>query len=256
MKALRILKYDITEGTIKYIFRYLYIVPFVLVSCIKFDAHNLYTYYLSGERPSVIEQMFNICLALLIGGHIKDSTESFGLQVFVKSRTREGWWLSKCIWAILVVVSYICFIVLVIISYDWLRYGDISFERNYYIIPNSYGGQVDQMLTYRKLIMLAVVLPFLVGVVQSLIQMILSLYINTGTALSVVLATLVLATYYPGKLIFYGYAMNIRYTKIESNAVHIPLDYEFGVWYLPMLIIFIMIIGACLIRRKDVLKNE
>ena len=65
-----------------------------------------------------------------------------------------------------------------------------------------------------------------------------------------------LATYYPGKLIFYGYAMNIRYTKIESNAVHIPLDYEFGVWYLPMLIIFIMIIGACLIRRKDVLKNE
>ena len=50
--------------------------------------------------------------------------------------------------------------------------------------------------------------------------------------------------------------MNIRYTKIESNAVHIPLDYEFGVWYLPMLIIFIMIIGACLIRRKDVLKNE
>lgn len=284
MKALRILKYDITEGTIKYIFRYLYIVPFVLVSCIKFDAHNLYTYYLSGERPSVIEQMFNlfrgeaafdfhadtdyvftfpmnwilvyICLALLIGGHIKDSTESFGLQVFVKSRTREGWWLSKCIWAILVVVSYICFIVLVIISYDWLRYGDISFERNYYIIPNSYGGQVDQMLTYRKLIMLAVVLPFLVGVVQSLIQMILSLYTNTGTALSVVLATLVLATYYPGKLIFYSYAMNIRYTKIESNAVHIPLDYEFGVWYLPMLIIFIMIIGACLIRRKDVLKNE
>lgn len=152
--------------------------------------------------------------------------------------------------------TYSLGIFLVIISYDWLRYGDISFGRNYYIIPNSYGGQVDQMITYRKLIMLALVLPFLVGVIQSLIQMILSLYINTGTALSVFLATLVAATYYPGRFIFYGYAMNIRYNKIESNAVYIPLDYEFGVWYLPILIIFIIIIGACLIRRKDVLKNE
>ena len=99
MKMFRMLKYDIAEGSMKSIFRYLYIIPFVLVSCITFDAENVYTYYFCGERPSVIEQMFNlfrgeiafdfhpesdytfnfpmdwvlvyICLSLLIGSHIR-----------------------------------------------------------------------------------------------------------------------------------------------------------------------------------------
>ena len=134
------LKYDIAEGSMKSIFRYLYIIPFVLVSCITFDAENVYTYYFCGERPSVIEQMFNlfrgeiafdfhpesdytfnfpmdwvlvyICLSLLIGSHIKDSTEGFGLQLMVGARSRLRWWLSKCVWAVLVTASYICFIFL------------------------------------------------------------------------------------------------------------------------------------------------
>lgn len=284
MKMFRLLKYDIAEGSMKSIFRYLYIIPFVLVSCITFDAENVYTYYFCGERPSVIEQMFNlfrgeiafdfhpesdytfnfpmdwvlvyICLSLLIGSHIKDSTEGFGLQLIVGARSRLRWWLSKCVWAVLVTASYICFIFLIIVSYDWIRYGEVSFERNYYVIANSYGGEADQMITYNKLIIMAFVLPFVVGVIQSIIQMILNLYLNSGLALSVILAALVLSVYYPGRLVFYGYAMNIRYLNFENNSVHIPLDYGFGVQYLVAMSLIITMVGAALIRRRDVLRRE
>lgn len=284
MKTLRLLKYDINEGTLKYLFRYLFIVPFVLVSCIKFDADNVFTYYMSGERASAVEQMYNlfggafpfdyhadtssvfsfpmnwimvyVCLALLIGGHIKDSTKGFGLQLFVGSGNRIRWWIAKCIWAVFVTASYICFIFITIMSYEWIRYGNVSFDKSYYLFPNAFGTQMDELVTYGRLLAMAFIMPFLVGVIQSLIQMILSLYVDTGPALSVVLAAVVLSVYYSGSWGFYGYAMNVRYGVAEGNSVHVQLSFDVGRWYLLIAVIVFFIAGAVFIRRKDVLKNE
>ena len=103
---------------------------------------------------------------------------------------------------------------------------------------------------------MAFIMPFLVGVIQSLIQMILSLYVDTGPALSVVLAAVVLSVYYPGSWGFYGYAMNVRYGVAEGNSVHVQLSFDVGRWYLLIAVIVFFIAGAVFIRRKDVLKNE
>ncbi len=284
MKTIKLLKYDINEGTIKYLFRYLFIIPFVLVSCIRFDADNVFTYYMSGERPSAVEQMFNlfggsfpfdyhpgsgavfdfpmnwimvyVCLALLIGGHMRDSMEGFGLQLLTSSGSRIRWWISKCMWAALVTASYICFIFLTIMSYDWIRYGEVSFDKSYYLFPNAFGTQMDELVTYKRLIIMAFLMPFLAGIIQSLIQMMVSLYTGTGTALAAVLTAVVLAVYYPGRWVYYGYAMSIRYGVMPDNSVHRQLSYDVAVRYMPVLAVLMIIIGIVIIRRKDVLKRD
>ena len=86
--------------------------------------------------------------------------------------------------------------------------------------------------------------------------MILSLYVDTGPALSVVLAAMVLSVYYPGRWGFYGYAMNVRYGMSQDNSVHVQLSFDMGRWYLLIVTMLICIAGILFIRRKDVLKNE
>ena len=79
---------------------------------------------------------------------------------------------------------------------------------------------------------------------------------DTGPALSVVLAAVVLSVYYPGSWGFYGYAMNVRYGVAEGNSVHVQLSLDVGRWYLLIVTMVICIAGILFIRRKDVLKNE
>lgn len=279
MKIFSFLNYDFEEGTVRYYLRYLLIIPFVIVTFIVFDKKVEYLSAMLDELPTSLEQGINLfygrlpfndvssgtetfvvpfnwmisylLLAVLIGSHLQDDMTGFGLMIMIHSKKRGLWWKSKCVWASIVCVIHFTIIWGVNVAYEWIRYGCVSFRKNYYMLDCVYGSELGATPDSRLYIMVFV-MPLLVGIVQSLFQMVLSIHLNSGISLVIISSVLVLESYYSNKYMVHSYSMISRYYKNINNPGYVPVDLNFGLLYLVVLCLILVIIGDLMIKKKDI----
>lgn len=97
------------------------------------------------------------------------------------------------------------------------------------------------------------VLPLMVGIIQSLLQMILTVQYSSSAGMVVVFMMLVVSSYYGSRYLPHGYAMITRFFSSDGADA---LSVRFGLLYLTIWIIALWVIGYIIVRKKDVFGRE
>ncbi len=283
MKLLRFLRYDFEEGIIKYWYKYLIVILLVIAACISSDVKCEAVEKLFGEKTSFFEYGFDfflgklpyhfsqsnivifeppyiwvsfyIALLLCMGNFIEESINNYGGMLILKSKSRAYWWISKCIWVLLInVVNWMLFWISNI-SYAWIRNGEISINDDAFITSTKYGAIISQASnTYRML--LTICMPLLVGIACSLLNMVLVLVMGSFGSMMIMIALVIFSTYYATGINPYEYALIIRYFEQDKSLDFTPLQPLYGVFYLISLGVFMMLLGYVIIRKKNLITRR
>lgn len=280
MKWLRFLNYDIEEGLFRFWKRYLLVILLGVIVCAIFQNSMDYFIKLYQEGFSPLEYGMNafwgrypyhydpdvldsfqvpfswimeyLLLAYCIGSYVAEDMQGLGIQLMTKSGQRFIWWMSKCIWCIVVNLVYFGLIWGVNMAFSWIMIGDVHIVKHEMLLEACYGREVVQT-PVAQLLCMTLLLPVLVGIVQSLFQIILSIQIGSIPSMVVTSGILVVSTYYSNRFLVHGYAMVTRYYTDDMYPDYVPLDRQFALVYLAVCMLFLIGAGYKVIRKKDIL---
>ncbi len=134
-----------------------------------------------------------------------------GIQVMTRTRSKRMWWLSKCLWNILTVIS--CFAAGLaawfLLSLATGRVMDFSFNEKFFemIFGGELSGRTASAWSYA---MALCVLPVVVCAACSLMQMTLALFIRPVFAYMALCVYYIAGAYYANPLFISNYAMSAR----------------------------------------------
>lgn len=147
MKFGRMLKYDLRYGTVRR-FGY-YLLPLLLG--VADAVRQVLNYYkvrnpgtlldhwlimTAGTKPyqpntmhsyrfPTIWLIMQAFMLLVVNGYTSGDLEEHGSVMIVKSRSRAGWWLSKCVWCMFsTLLAYVIYYIPMFLIFAWLRYPD------------------------------------------------------------------------------------------------------------------------------------
>ena len=283
MKLLRFVNYDINEGLVRFWKRYLAAILLGIVICARLVAAMSYwvdnyglevslleygLWHFKGRNPYhfdlSVAQSFQvpmewllqyILLAYCIGSYIRDDMVGFGSLMMLKSGQRLRWWSAKVIWCILVNVCFFALQWCVNTAYAWILTGNVSLEKNMGLLMVNYGNELATT-DRSELLLLVFLMPFLVGVVQSVLQMVLTICFGGIPAMVGLTGLLVISSYYGGRFLVHGYAMVVRYYTDSLAKDAAILDIRFGIPYLLIIFAVLVVAGYLLLRKKDILGNK
>ncbi len=278
MKLLKMLKYDIDEGIFKYWYKWIVLI-FVCIITVA-QGHDMvsqveelyrksasffelgastflgikpFDFSLNSIQKFVLPYewiMVYVLLSFLVGGHVKGDMEHYGIHMMYKCKKRSTWWMSKFMWCIFVNLLYFGVLWGLHIAFTWVISGEISFSITKPIMQVVNGYLVGADWTAR--IIIVFVMPVLVGIVHSLIQIVTSIHIGEEPAMVLIGIIMVFSAYYSNALLPSGYSMSIRYASPLVGESFVPLDYEFGLVYLLLLIAVLFVAGLVSVKKKDI----
>lgn len=282
LKLIRFLNYDVNEGLFRFWKRYLLVILLGIIMCATLNTKWIYLremydvgfspleygidqfwgrypYFFNASLPEQFTIPFSwilqyLLLAYCIGNYTKDDMQGFGMQMMLKSRQRSVWWLSKVIWSILVNLTYFGLLWCVNISYAWIMSGDVGFVKHS-ILTQIHGSQAGTT-GVAELILMSLLMPLLVGIVQSLFQLIGSVCFGGVPVMIVLTGILVLSSYYANRFLVHGYAMVCRYYKNYEHPDYEPLELQFGLIYLGIAAVVLIVGGYIILRKKDILEKN
>lgn len=193
-----------------------------------------------------------IVVGYLVGYYPVDDLHTYGQQILIRSRKRTTWWLSKCIWNMLtVVLTYIIidatmFIVCFAAKVDIT--GGIS--------ESDLMGQVFEMFMYtgttRNVIIFVVVMPVIVSIAVSQLQMMLGIICSPMIGFIVVEAWALLATFSVSGLCIHNYgALSHTIICCPSN-----IKYSTGCVVCLGVALASVIAGGIYFNRSNILAKE
>lgn len=152
-----------------------------------------------------------------------NNLHGIGQNILCKMKSRTIWWFSKCFWCSIVVTGYF-FIIWIVIFIATFIFGfqatfDISpfmtsvFELDTYM-PFDCGWEISTQLIFA---------PWLVALLLSLLQMVLSLFIHPVFSLSISVIVLLASAYYCSPLLLGNYAMIIRSDQIMPEGMSLNI---------------------------------
>ncbi|MBO5426528.1 MAG: hypothetical protein J6A25_13545 [Lachnospiraceae bacterium] len=279
----RFLFHDINEGLIRHAKRYVLVVIVVVITCSMIDSMSAYFMDYFGEYWSPIEYGINefygrypfvfdinstdkftipfgwvliyLFLAYMIGDYIYKDMNGYGMYMMIKSKKRWYWWISKCLWCVAVNVFYFGLLWISNIAYSWMKHGDIAFYQESDLRMSYYGFGFDNM-GMPKLLLVVIVMPLLVGIVQSILQITLTLIFNSVATMTIIAGILMLSCYYGSIYIPHSYAMLIRYFSNESDPDFVAVDAGTGIAVLGIGIVAMVVMGYMIFRKKNVISNR
>lgn len=280
MRVLCFLEYDISEGLVRFWKRYLWLVVLTFIVCLLFDRESAYFQQIYHENWSPLGYGINaffgqspfhfdlqtsedfqlpfawilqfVLLSYCVGNYVAEDIHGFGMQMMFRSGSRILWWCSKCSCCILINVFYFSILYGVIYAYTWIKTGNVAISGQAMLPTVYYGDELAQVPLREKLFMV-VLLPLLVGIVQSLAQIILLIYMNSATVMSIITFILVLSAYYGDKLLVHGYAMVCRYIPDAIHPEDGVLTSGFGIPYLLGWTVALILGGYVLIRKRNII---
>ncbi len=143
--------------------------------------------------PNVEWLLLHLYLACAVGSYPQRDLLETGAQIWLRSGSRRGWWISKCLWSAAATVFFYLLILLVPwlfsfagMSPDWMPQNEIQ---QYFSSVSVAGVPPGRMLLH------TVLLPLLTSVSLSLLQITLSLLTRPLFGLLAVAAMLVSAIF-------------------------------------------------------------
>lgn len=179
----------------------------------------------------------------------------YGKQVLVYSRSRTGWWLSKCVWVTGSILLYFVLLWVVILGFSLVSHASLSLSVSPYmrgldptltLLPEEYLAAGD------TLGWTLVGMPLAVAVTLGLVQMCLSLLIRPLYSFCGMIALLLASAYFLHPALPGNYAMALRSDYILPNGVSAST----GAILCAGLSLLAIIVGAIVFSRYDILNKE
>lgn len=267
----KLVRYDVKEGIfLDYIKYLILIIIFSIMSIVfiktvmnftgtgtivnKFSIGDLLMYWFKGMKEYNTNEnipfdmpaqyiVLGIFLAFLIGDYPVKDLNGFGKDILVRTKKRDYWWNSKCIWNFLTVLIFysILFGIMLVIC---LLYGNLSLSPNIDISNRLCGLQLkpDYIFPMHHLILGFFVLPILTSLALSFLQMTLSLLFNSFISYMCIISILVASAFYKSDFLIGNYLMVKRYSWYKNGGIHelsgvlmcisiIVLSYLIGMFY-------------------------
>lgn len=225
--------------------------------------------YIPGKSSTfqipVLWMVMNIIPAFLVCSYAVRDMEGQGMYMLLKNRSRRVWWLSKCIWNVVtvtllyVIVWGTLFLGTVLghhsISGIWTIHKDICeviMEMPVQSMPQA--GQLPVDIYHSGLFLLAVIIvPFVISMEISLIQMTFSLIIGPVISFMVVVIICVLSAYFMNPLLLENYTMLMRSNLVLGNS---GMNLMAGVIAAIVLGSITILLGFRYFSRMDIMAKE
>ncbi len=274
MSLIKFIRFDIKNGIMRRLYVYLVYSLFIVVS-VWFFQGKLHSYEI--EKYSIGD-----CLLFLYGGakeyvpktgevfempylwlvnhllilyftlnYTDNDLTGFGQQLIYRSGGRVIWWLSKCIWNIIMVSGFyiIGIIITLLLGINNAEFTlDISEHISYVV---NFGDQLKQNHT-QKIALEILLLPILYSVAISLLQMSLTLLFKPIFSYIVSSSICLSSAYKLTPILIGNFSMAARNDKIVNNGVSSAL----GIISFSIIIILSVIIGVLIIRKCNILNKE
>lgn len=139
--------------------------------------------------------LLQIFAAYIVAYYAHDDYHSCGRNIFLACRDKSSWWISKCLWcACTVIVYYASFFFAVYVTSTY--YGakpSLSYSKQ--VAPAILGNRILKMSS-KDTIMVAIVVPIVVMIGVSMLQMFLSFILTPIMSFAIVACIYVISAYY------------------------------------------------------------
>ena len=139
--------------------------------------------------------IFQTGLSYFIAYYAVEDYANNGKLIILAGRSRTLWWISKMIWCVLSVLSYFFVAFISCILFALLRGADMSLNVTDSFFIAHFGYNMT-FISHTDLIIIAVVIPIMISIGISLIQVLLSFIISPVTSFAVMCGLYIVSTYY------------------------------------------------------------
>lgn len=205
---------------------------------IEYDADGL-------NRSDIPVSMVWICffcyLSYMVGYYTRDDLKENANNYLLRIGSRKVWWVSKCIWCVMTIVTFYGLLLLCILLFV-LGFGDIESSFHPELMAHYNGCNLTHE-SETSLLSFSFILPLVTSVATSLAQICMSIYIKPFFCFVFSLAYLLCASYFSHPLLIYNYTMICRNSELDSCNTTILLMLAIAV--------FFVFLGCKFIRYKD-----
>jgi hypothetical protein len=277
VKIIRLLKRDLSQGLIKKLYCYLFVMVVIFVSSYQisevidlykgdggeFGTVSFWDYLflnMNGMEPYTFSYdsgfsvpMVWFCIALgfhyIIAYYPEKDLNEYGAQILMSSKSRTGWWISKCGWCFVSVIVYFVFILasvgLVTMCFEGSLSFDFELKASTFFIDDNF-----KYVFKDDMILAAIILPMLTMFALGMLQMLLSFLLSSIISFAVICTIYVLSAYYTIWWLPGSYTMLHRSNFVTSDGLS-----PYSGLVIAGVIVFISFMGGYLyITNKDILK--
>ena len=184
-----------------------------------------------------------IFLAFIVSFYPFKDLAGYGQQLLIRSRRRSTWWISKCTWVFACVTLYHG-VLLATPALFALATGTMDFMPSVFL--QVYASYLDlRTFTPWDMVLYAVLLPWLVCLTHSLVQLTVSLYTQPIYGMMTVCALLVTSVFFPLPI------LPGNYMSIMRCGFYV-LDPLVGVLCMAALCIVSVVAGGLYFKRKNI----
>ena len=211
---------------------------FVPMPGVYFDFPALWTLFLA------------LCFYLTLPYPLRELA-GIGKNILLRTQSRSGWYLSKCIWVICCIALVFCMLFGVAALFTLLTGGSFT---------DTVSARVAQIAAVDALFTTLdtpdfgryLLLPPLMLIALSLWQLTLSLLLRPVVSFLLSVAELLAAAFYMNRFIPGNYLMFLRAEPFETGGMNLPEGCLLSLW----LALSAFIDGVLLFRRYDILPKE
>jgi len=193
--------------------------------------------------------------SFLVFNYMQQDLEGMGLDILIRSKSRRVWWLSKCIWNVITIISFyigmyaLCFLYSIIFAGGKIGFQPFGFEPSvflkYMMIP------IDSVNIQYFTILLLIV-PLLTSIALSLAQMSFSIIVGPILSLMSIMIIDVFSAYFMNPVLVANYSMVMRSRILIRNGISPLICIIVDI----LLIIISIYLGGFIFRKKDIIENN
>lgn len=278
MMFFRALNYDIRNGTLSDIKKYILLFAMSVGFCIDYylrlqslcKINNInakstfadyYFYIFSGRTeyvpsrgesfsfPAIWTLLFVIVLFIVLIYPFRDMND-FGRLVLINTKSRKLWWYSKCCYIIFSSVIINLTIIAAVLFFTIISGGKVDAEVSAYALAIASKRSYLSFNSFE--IGLYMLSPFFVLTAMGILQMLCSLILKPNVSYMLSIAHIISAAFYSSPVLFANYAMLLRCNKAADDGFLLVN----GIILSVTVTIASAIIGSVLFARHDILNKE
>lgn len=216
-----------------------------------FRGMSIYTPSINNPfKIPIIWLMIHALIGYVIFIYPTQDLHTHGIQILLRTKNRFMWWISKCIWNVCIIL--LCYIIAFLSACIFaLMFGQFSFEPT--LSVNNIINEMDLTNIISEQLFISIfLLPILTSITLGLFQMFLSFFLSPIISYIVIMCYLIASAYYYSPFLIGNFSMIIRNSLLDprcsSNLTGIYID--------GILILFIILLGAFLFKKYDILKKS
>jgi hypothetical protein len=190
-----------------------------------------------------------IYLAFLVGGYVVKDLAGYGQHLLLRSRTRVVWWASKCCWNMFcVLLYYLCGILCAGIFAAWT--GGFSLQAVSVVLMRDY--QAFAGCDMPALISMMFVLPVIMSLAVSQLQMFLALVTRPVYSYMITSAVMLASAYYTSAFLPGNWGMALRNASVQPGGIYSAESAGLAL----LLALCSIVAGAVYFSRCDILEKS